>query len=80
MPVAYSDVLTMFLPQQHVGLCWPPQVGGADLVTVSSHPQFASGQRYTSPPRNGMSAAFRRVPSVHRDARTRPPGQGQEWE
>ncbi|KUM78022.1 hypothetical protein AQI70_10990 [Streptomyces curacoi] len=30
----------MDLPQQHVGLCWPVQVGGAALVTVSSHPHL----------------------------------------
>ncbi|EGX61112.1 hypothetical protein SZN_04646 [Streptomyces zinciresistens K42] len=42
---AYPDFLTMVLPQQHVGLCRPVQVGGAALVTVSSHPHAASGQR-----------------------------------
>ncbi len=29
----------MVFPQQHVGLCWPPHVGGAALVTVSSQPR-----------------------------------------
>jgi hypothetical protein len=37
--------LVMVFPQQQVGLFWPEQVGGAALVTVSSHPQFGSGHR-----------------------------------
>jgi hypothetical protein len=38
----------MVLPQQHLGAsCWLVQEGGAALVTVSSHPQSASGQRKT---------------------------------
>lgn len=42
---AFLTTLTMVLPQQQVGLCWPVQAGGAALVTVSSHPQPASGGR-----------------------------------
>ncbi|WP_343576940.1 hypothetical protein [Mycobacterium sp.] len=41
--------MTIVFPQQHVGVFCPLHVGGAALVTVSSHPQPASGQRYTSP-------------------------------
>lgn len=35
----------MILPQQHVGFRWPVHVGGAALVTVSSHAQSGSGQQ-----------------------------------
>ncbi len=44
----------MVSPQQHVGVFCPVHVGGAALVTVNSHPQPASGQRYTSPALNGI--------------------------
>lgn len=44
----------MVCPQQHVGVFSPLHIGGAALVTVSSHPQPALVQRYTSPARNGI--------------------------
>lgn len=39
------DTSCIVFPQQHVGLWVPGQSAGAPFVTVTSQPQFGSGQR-----------------------------------